>query len=125
MEIKIDTKEKFKVITPQSSMLNDNIANELDSLCINILENDKTNLIIKLNLVNEISDFAIEKLQELGNTFYGKNLSFVVCELNSTLLKTFKEKDILDNFNYAPSESEAWDIVQLEEIERELFSDED
>jgi len=27
--------------------------------------------------------------------------------------------------NVTPSESEAWDIVQMEEIERELLSDDD
>jgi hypothetical protein len=32
--------------------------------------------------------------------------------------------EVLDLLNYTPTETEAWDIVQMEEIERELFEDE-
>jgi hypothetical protein len=30
---------------------------------------------------------------------------------------------LLENMNITPTPSEAWDIVQMEEIERELLSD--
>jgi len=33
--------------------------------------------------------------------------------------------DLLDYLNITPSESEAWDIVQMEEIERELLDNGD
>jgi anti-anti-sigma factor len=125
MEIKIDTKEKFKVITPFSTTIDDNITKQINDLCLSIFENEKISVIIKLNQVQKISDFGIETLQNLSTTFYEKNRSFVLCELSPTVLKHLNEDDLLDNFNYAPTESEAWDIVQLEEIERELFSDDE
>jgi hypothetical protein len=31
------------------------------------------------------------------------------------------EKELLELMNVTPTESEAWDIVQMEEIERDLF----
>jgi hypothetical protein len=34
-----------------------------------------------------------------------------------------EELDLAETMNITPSESEAWDIVQMEEIERELFED--
>ena len=34
------------------------------------------------------------------------------------------KKELLEVMNTTPSESEAWDIVQMEEIERELLGDE-
>ena len=33
----------------------------------------------------------------------------------------FEKKELLEFMNYTSSESEAWDIVQMEEIERELL----
>ncbi|RYZ15978.1 MAG: anti-anti-sigma factor, partial [Chitinophagaceae bacterium] len=33
--------------------------------------------------------------------------------------------DLLELMNVTPTESEAWDIVQMEEIERELLDDEE
>jgi len=35
----------------------------------------------------------------------------------------FIDKNILDLLNVTPTESEAWDIAQMEEIERELMKD--
>ena len=125
MEIKIETKEKFKVITPLSTNIDDNITKEINDLCLTIFDKEKISVIIKLNHVIKLSTLAIENLQTLSNTFYEKNVSFVICELSPSVLKQLTEDDLLDNFNYAPTESEAWDIVQLEEIERELFSDEE
>lgn len=122
MEIKIDTKEKFKVITPLSTIIDDNITKEIHDLCLTIIEKEKISVIIKLNYVKKLVSQAIEMLQNLRNIFYDKSLSFVVCEFSEEVLKHIKEADLLDDFNYAPTESEAWDIVQLEEIERELFS---
>ena len=125
MEIKIDTKEKFEVITPLSAIFDDNITLELNKLCSTIFEKEKKSVIVKLNNVESITQIAIESLQILHQKFYENNLSFVICEMQTNVLKHFKDEDLLDNFNYAPSESEAWDIVQMEEIERELFSDEE
>jgi hypothetical protein len=36
-----------------------------------------------------------------------------------------EELELLDLMNITPTESEAWDIVQMEEIERELMDNED
>jgi hypothetical protein len=33
----------------------------------------------------------------------------------------FGKDELLDQLNVVPTESEAWDIVQMEEIERELL----
>ena len=49
-----------------------------------------------------------------------KNKSFVICNLSENIKQNLIEWGILDNIESAPTESEAWDIVQMEEIEREL-----
>ena len=36
-----------------------------------------------------------------------------------------EELELLEEMNITPTETEAWDIVQMEEIERELMDDTD
>ena len=38
------------------------------------------------------------------------------------VLQVFKEEDLFDALNYTPTLSEAWDIIQMEAIERELMN---
>jgi hypothetical protein len=57
--------------------------------------------------------------------FYENSASFVICNLSdiaSSQLETFEIEEML---NITPTESEAWDIVQMEEIERELLDGDD
>ena len=53
------------------------------------------------------------------------NFSFVICAVHPSILKMLQEKDLLDELNITPTESEAYDIVQMEEIERELLDNEE
>jgi molybdenum cofactor biosynthesis enzyme MoaA len=51
------------------------------------------------------------------------NNSFVICNLHEVVEKNLADIELLELMNVTPTESEAWDIVQMEEIERELLSD--
>ena len=52
-----------------------------------------------------------------------KNNSFVICSLQPGVEKMLDKAGLLEIMNVTPTESEAWDIVQMEEIERELLGD--
>jgi hypothetical protein len=56
-------------------------------------------------------------MQEL---FYSQNASFVICGLQTGVSKQLESAGVLERMNIVPTESEAKDIVQMEEIEREL-----
>ena len=43
--------------------------------------------------------------------------------MQNTVSDKLEEMDILELMNVTPTESEAWDIVQMEEIERDLMND--
>ena len=55
--------------------------------------------------------------------FFGSR-SFVICSLQSVVEKLLEKMELLEVMNVTLTESEAWDIVQMEEIERELLGDE-
>ncbi|MDB5251503.1 MAG: anti-sigma-factor antagonist [Flaviaesturariibacter sp.] len=65
---------------------------------------------------------CLAKTQQL---FYEGGASFVICEMEPELEAILDNLDLLEILNVTPTESEAWDIVQMEEIERELLGDEE
>jgi anti-anti-sigma regulatory factor len=82
------------------------------------------NIIVKLNGVLGMDEEAAECLVKTQQNFYESNASFVVCEIHPSLEKFLDENDLLELMNVTPTESEAGDIVQMEEIERELLDNE-
>ena len=125
MNFKIDTKEKFTVIIPIESHLSDNLTEELVQTAKGLLQEDKRNIVLNMKHVNSVDEAAATNLVALQQSFYESNTSFVICEMQPALEEKLEEMELFELMNVTPSESEAWDIVQMEEIERELFSDED
>ena len=125
MEVKIDTKEKFTVVSPVLAHLSDNIAAELVKTCTTILQNPVKNVILNLEKVAVLEEKAAAKLAEMQSTFYDNHASFVICSLQQPVEDMLDKIELLEMLNITPTESEAWDIVQMEEIERELLDSDD
>ncbi len=121
MKLKIDTKEKFSVITPQETDLSANMTAELSDLLLPYLQKDIPHIIFNMGLVQQIDDQTGEMLAGIQQRFYESNSSFVICQLQEAVKKSLDEKELLDVMNITPTESEAWDILQMEEVERELL----
>jgi anti-anti-sigma factor len=125
MEVKTDTKEKFHVITVQTPHLSANMTVELCSNLSQYTKHNIRNIVLKLKHVKSIDEEGAECLVKTQQHFYENAASFVVCEMEPELEKSLDEMDLLELMNITPTESEAWDIVQMEEIERELLGDEE
>ena len=119
MKVKIDTKEKFHVITPEDTILSANMTEELNQKLLPFLKTEIKNVVLKLGMVNEIDKNVAETILNLQQTFYDNNISFVICELQKPVEDFFDQHELLEVLNVTNTESEAWDIVQMEEIERE------
>ena len=123
MNVKIDTKEKFTVITPKESDISANMTDELAEQLLSFLTKEIPHIVLNMKYVNSIDGEAAEKIALLQQQFYEKNVSFIVCELQNKVETCFEENELLDVMNVTPTESEAWDILQMEEIEREIMGD--
>ena len=124
MKVKIDTKEKFYVVTPMESTFSANIAADLSQLVTKFLQQEIKNVVLKFSAVEIIEDKGAEELSQIQQQFYENNASFVICEIKPSIEAILEELELLEVMNITPTESEAWDIVQMEEIERELLDDE-
>ena len=126
MEVKTDTKEKFHVMRVESPHLTAIMADELDLRLQELLKGNPKNLVLNLSAVKSIDEEAAEKLVRTQQKFYEQEASFVICEFDEEVEEFLDSKDLLELINFTPTESEAYDIVQMEEIERELLGgDED
>ena len=123
MEIKISTKEKFTVITPITPQITDTNAEEISISCLNCLNSEIKNVVLNLQSVTAIDNEAAKTIANLQQQFYETNTSFVICEIKPQVEQSFETLELFEFLNTTPTESEAWDIVQIEEIERELMDD--
>ncbi|MBI1342193.1 MAG: STAS domain-containing protein [Terrimonas sp.] len=125
MNVKIDTKEKFHVITLPGPQIPATMTEELSNSLLSYLQNDVKNVVLKLNEIAGMDILVAETLVKVQQRFYEKNASFIICEINPDLDKFLEDHHLLELMNTTPTESEAWDIVQMEEIERELLDSDD
>jgi len=121
MRVKIDTREKFHVISINESHFAANMTEDMDKRLASILQNDVKSVILDLKDIQTVDNAAAEWLAKSQQLFYDNNASFVIFGLDKKLEESLDDQAILELLNIAPTESEASDIVQMEEIERELL----
>ena len=124
MKFKIDTKERFHAITLFGPSLSATMTEELGRSLLLYLQNDVKNVVLNLQDIENIDNAAAGKLAEIQQKFYENSASFVICGLQKQVEEFLDQNELLELMNVTPTESEAWDIVQMEEIERELLDDE-
>lgn len=132
MNVKIDTKEKFHVITVAEATLSASMTEELAGQLLPYLQNDVSgqenpvkNIVLRMAEVQTVDLPASEQLVKIQQQFYENGASFVICELQQAVEDFLDREELLEMMNVTPTESEAWDIVQMEEMEREMFGDEE
>jgi anti-anti-sigma factor len=125
MEVKTDTKERFHVIRVKTPEMSATMAGELDRQLQELLKDTTKNVVLNLNGVKSMQEEAAEKLVRTQQKFYESGASFVVCEMPEDVEEFLDSKNLLELMNVTPTESEAYDIVQMEEIERELLDEDD
>lgn len=123
MKVKIDTKEVFHVITIEEKDLTAIMAATFMEIVTKKQLDNRLSLVLNFSHVEDIDIAFMETLQQLHEVQVANNKSFVVCCMGNSLQQKLGIDKAFDRFNITPTESEAWDIVQMEEIERELGMD--
>ena len=123
MQVKTDTKEKFHAITVPGPTLTATLTDELSECLLPYMQNDVKNIVLILGQVTSLDIPSAQKLVAIQQTFYENNASFVICELQQPVEDFLDQHELLELLNVTPTQSEAWDIVQMEDIERELLDD--
>ena len=125
MQYKNDLKEKFTVLTFLDTQLTSNLVPEIEALTLDILGKAPKNLVVNCQHITQWDPEVMEAFAHAQQRFYDNNASFVICSLSKGLQDRLDNTDFAEMMNMTPTESEAWDIVQMEEIERELLDSDD
>ena len=125
MNIKTDTKERFTVITVLETALTENMAENCEKTLLACLKTDTPQLVLNLSRVQQIDAVVANAIASCQQKFYDSGCSFVICCLQPEVEAGFERLELLELLNVTPTESEAGDIVQMEEIEREILGGED
>ena len=124
MKVKIDTKEVFHIITPEEHEFAANMTEELGKICLPMLNTKIKNIVLNLGVIERIDLQYAKDIITLQQQFYDNDCSFVICCLKKEIEKILDENDLLELMNVTPTESEAIEIVQMEEIERDILNEE-
>ncbi len=124
MQVKLDTKEKFHVITVNQTTFSADMTEDLSDFLLSYLHNDVKNVVLNLKELQTIDNKTAETLVKVQQKFYESNASFLICNLQPQIEQFLDDVGLLELINVTSTESEAWDIVQMEEIERELMDGE-
>ena len=73
MELKIDTKEKYQLLTPAGTSITAIIAAEIETICNKCLESPLKNMVLNLENVTDIDPQACQILTDLQQAFYDKS----------------------------------------------------
>ncbi len=121
MNFKIDTKEKFKVITPFAGVNAAIMTAELEAFLISNMQQPPPHVVLNLKEINNLPVQDAGKIAEIQQQYYSHGHSFVICEMNEQVKSVFNNLPLDEPLNMTPTESEAWDMIQMEEIERDLM----
>ena len=121
MPFKIDTKEKFHVIYPPESLTAAIMTGELGKCLETCLTQDVKNVIINFQDTRYLEEAAAQLLLDWQVKYMEAEASFVLCNAKETVLERFEALEIAELLNITPTESEAWDMVHMDEIEREFL----
>ncbi len=124
MDFKIDTRDTFSVVTPVCDEITVNLADELRTTIDKMRQRGSHNFIIDLGECGTIAGDAVEALVDLHEECYSMGNSLVFTAVRSKAMSVLKETETDLLLNVAPKMVEAIDIISMEILERDLFSEE-
>lgn len=123
MQFKIDAKEQYTVIKPQSTQLDKLLAANLAEKCQELTQIAAQNFIIDLSDCQDVQKDCLAPLLALAIAQSELSQSFVLSNVPNDFISLIKEEDAIDSINYAPSLVEAVDIINMEILERDLLNE--
>jgi anti-anti-sigma regulatory factor len=124
MDFKIDTKSTYTNITPLETLLDANMTEAIRQKWYELVEDGCQNLILDLQNCTDAQQNGINGLLQMHEDCYSNDRSFVIIGLNTSVTEQFKNTESTESLNIVPTLAEAIDLINMEILERDLFSEE-
>jgi anti-anti-sigma factor len=123
MKFKIDTRERLRIITIEANQFDANLAEMITSALQSTDEHTPESLIINLQNVATIDDAGVEEICNIYRRCYAHHASCCLASPQKEIIDKLERKGL--ELNVAPTLREAIDIVMMEEVERDLFNEDE
>jgi anti-anti-sigma factor len=123
MEFKIDTKPNYTVITPESGVMDVNLAEVIRQKVEESFGTGSHNFVIDLQNISSMDMSAGNSLQDLHHYVYEQGGSLVFTTLEDCVTQTMKKGQFHLSLNLTPTIIEAVDIISMEVLERDLLNE--
>jgi anti-anti-sigma regulatory factor len=124
MDFKIDTRDTFAVITPETETITANLTDELQITFDKMRQSGSQNFIVDFQHCKTIDPEAIENLVAMHEQIYAMGKSLVFTGITGKVMVALKENETDELINVAPKMIEAIDIISMEMLERDLYDEE-
>ena len=124
MQFKIDTKEKIVLLRLEEETLDAKLSDAFVNAAAAIEGLDEKNLILDLHSLRSADDEGLKAIFTVYSRQYERGLSAAVARLDSSITRKLSAA-YPEMLNIVPTESEAIDMVMMEDLERELNLDEE
>lgn len=124
MDFKIDTRDTFSVITPESETITATMTDDLRATFEKMRQSGSQNFIVDFQNCKSIDDNARENLVDMHEECYSMGRSLVFTGVKGKVLASLKENETDTLLNVTPKMIEAIDIISMEILERDLYGEE-
>lgn len=124
MEFKIDTKPTYSILTPLSVVLDAGLTESIRQKWEELTQSGSGNIIIDLSNCLSADENAGSLLAGLHEEVYSNGQSLVFVNISGPVTENFRNNEVTDLLNIAPTLIEAIDLVSMEILERDLFNEE-
>jgi anti-anti-sigma regulatory factor len=124
MQFKIDTKEKIVLIRLEEKTLDAKMSDTFVSTLSAVDGLEHKNLVLDLHSLESADAAGLKAIFTVYTSQYERGLSAAVARLNNTLTQELTAA-YPEMLNVVPTESEAIDMVMMEDLERELNLDDE
>lgn len=125
MKYSADKQENYTILSIEEDNLNSVLAPDLKSELVILKNEGVKNLIMNLENVQFVDSSGLSSILT-ANRLWGENGSFILTGVNSDSIKKLIEISRLQSvFNILPTVQESIDFVMLEELAKQISSEED
>ena len=126
MKYEVDKQERYTVMSLKDANVNSLVAPDLKSEFVVLSNEGITNLIVDLSGVEYIDSSGLSAILTANRVFKANQGTMVVTGIKHPAVKKLFEISRLDTvINVVPTLEESVDFILMDEVERELTSEED
>ena len=121
MYISIKLAIKYNIVILTVDNLNNINIVEIEKDLLKLFKNEPKNILLDFKNILHCSIDAWKIVYKLQAFFYTNNYSFILFNIDATLLFANIDIELKNKLIYSPTEIEAIDLINLEDLERELL----